>query len=241
MRPLLALLLVACTVEQEPKSPRVAEHEDVYQAELREAERSRAHHSTDPSTFGEQPSRASGPASLRAVRDTRRSSTPSTPPADDGSFDAAFDRDAEGERAARCSSEAAARQQRIAELEPRVTRLRAEREERERTRVADEQWVRSHCYWDNEPRTVYRLERAQRPGQYQFVERHDGFRAAYAKCPKNATPNQLRVATFIGNSLVDRNTAAVLENVNRRDEDEQAGVAEYEQLRKAEAECGAPR
>ncbi|MEI9949465.1 MAG: hypothetical protein WDO74_10900 [Pseudomonadota bacterium] len=70
----------------------------------------------------------------------------------------------ETERQATCAAGRDARTARLAELEPKVTALRAAREEAARTRPEDEAWVRANCRWRERPALRAR-SRAKTPGR----------------------------------------------------------------------------
>ena len=146
----------------------------------------------------------------------------------------------ETERQATCAAGREARAARLAELEPKVTALRAARQEAARTRPEDEAWVRANCRWENDPRYALEVERRRRAGETQYVvnERFAGFGRSVPKCPKSTSARRLQIAAEIANGLVNPQNAGIVTKVMRDLEDEKAGVAEYERLKALAVECG---
>jgi len=143
------------------------------------------------------------------------------------------------ERARQCEEQRPARAARLAELEPKVLKLRADREEAARTRPEDEKWVRANCRWENDPRYALEVERRRRAGETEYVvnERFAGFSRSVPKCPKGTSPRRLQIAAAIGNGLVDRRTAGFITKLQLQDEDKAAGVEEYDRLMAEQKAC----
>jgi len=152
----------------------------------------------------------------------------------------AKERAAEVERQRVCLVESDGRKARLAELEPKVTALRAARQEAARSRPEDEAWVRANCRWENDPRYALEVERQRRAGETQFVvnERFAGFGRSVPRCPKSTSARRLQIAAEIANQLVSAQNAGLVTKVTRDLEDEQAGVPEYDVLKAVAIDCG---